>query len=241
MSAFETDGFVVLGADPRVKKWAQAAYKAGLRVASDAAQKARWLRHQNTWFVGVDALPNAPDGSLDGTALCGPWEELVDTPAAWHPAQLSVTYPGYPGQDAHESDANHRFRVRRCGAHVDGILLEDGRRYLREPHSFILGLPLNDCAACPLVIWPGSHRVIGPALRAARAVSEDITDAYKAIRAQCFEQITPLRLRAAPGESLLLHRHMLHGIAPWQAGDVMPPEGRMMAYFRPQLERIRDW
>ena len=241
MTDFATLGYRVFDPDPGLAAWAAAALDAGRAVAADRALQAQWLRHGGTWFVGVDALPNAPDGSVQGAALTGPWQAHVRAPRRWHRAQLSVTYPRYPLQDGSESDANHRFRIRRCAAHVDGILLEEGRRYLREPHSFILGLPLNVCTACPLMVWPGSHARIGPALRAARAHSDDITEPYKAIRAACFEQITPVPVRARPGQAILLHRHMLHGIAPWQSGDVMPPEGRMVAYFRPELDTAAQW
>jgi hypothetical protein len=27
----------------------------------------------------------------------------------------------------------------------------------------------------------------------------------------------------------------LHGVAPWSEGAMAPPEGRMVAYFRPEL------
>jgi hypothetical protein len=35
----------------------------------------------------------------------------VAGPLPLHPAQVSVTYPGYPAQDPGESDAAHRFRA----------------------------------------------------------------------------------------------------------------------------------
>lgn len=241
MSDWKALGFAVFDRDLRVAKWAKAAHQVALGVASDPAEKARWLRHGRTWFVGVDALPNEEDGSIGGAALGGPWEALVDPPAHWHRAQLSITYPGYPHQDAGETDAGHRFRIRRHSAHVDGILLEEGRRFLREPHSFVLGLPLNVSDASPLMVWPESHLLIGPALRMARQVSEDITEAYKAIRKTCFDTIEPVPVRPVPGQSILLHRHLLHGVAPWLEGDVMPPEGRMIAYFRPQMEILETW
>jgi len=33
----------------------------------------------------------------------------------------------------------------------------------------------------------------------------------------------------------------LHGITPWQAGAHAPSEGRMIAYFRPELSDIGEW
>jgi hypothetical protein len=40
----------------------------------------------------------------------------------------------------------------------------------------------------------------------------------------------------------VLHRLALHGIAPWGPGAEAPPEGRAVAYFRPQTEgNLDDW
>ena len=43
------------------------------------------------------------------------------------------------------------------------------------------------------------------------------------------------------GEALLLHRHILHGVAPWTEGAEGPDAGRMTAYFRPEFPHIADW
>jgi hypothetical protein len=81
-----------------------------------------------------------------------------------HPAQVSVTYPGYPRQDPGESDAAHRFRRDRDAAHLDGLLPvgPEKRRFLRETHAFILGIAVTEASegAAPLVVWEGSHRMI---------------------------------------------------------------------------------
>ena len=69
----------------------------------------------------------------------------------------------------------------------------------------------------------------------------DLTEIYKAARAKVFEQIEPVEVHAALGQSILLHRHLLHGVAPWKVNDVAPPEGRMVAYFRPEYAQITDW
>jgi len=44
-----------------------------------------------------------------------------------------------------------------------------------------------------------------------------------------------------PGEATLLHRLTLHGVAPWAAGVTAPPEGRIIAYFRPLMGTVQDW
>lgn len=239
-------GYIVFDSDPDVARWAAAAHYIGTEISQNPHIKAANLRHQNTWFVGVDALPNTPDGSIKGAALQGPWQNHITAPNHWHAAQLSIVYPGYPKQDPDESDANHRYRITRHAAHVDGLLPEGParRRFLREPHAFILGLPLNTCSACPLMVWPGSHPIMGAALRTVIGDQDpsqvDLTQAYQAARRTVFEQITPRPIHATPGQSILLHRHLLHGVAPWTAQDTCPPEGRMIAYFRPQTTAA-DW
>lgn len=242
---FARKGFVVFDADPRVTRWATRAHAAGCVVASDAAMQGMWLRHGKTWFVGVDALPNGPDGAMDGAPLAGPWQDLVAPPDVWHCAQLSVIYPRYPLQDAGESDAAHRFRVRRDAAHVDGLHLEGGPRIVREPHSFILGLPLNTSKACPLVVWAQSHIQMRAALADVVGTGDprgaDVTEVYKAARAQVFETCARIEVQMQPGQAVLVDRFALHGVAPWKDGDVVPPEGRMVAYFRPEFANPADW
>lgn len=234
-------GFSVFDPDAATARWADAALSVAVKITSDPEIRAANLRHGNTWFVGVDALPNATDGSVAGVPLAGRWAAHIRSTTHWHPAQLSVVYPGYPQQDADESDANHRYRITRFAAHVDGLLPigPQRRRYLREPHAFILGLPLNLSDAAPLMVWPGSHLIMGDAFRrhmqGAEPCAIDITDIYKAARKQVFEQIKPIAIAAEPGQAMLLHRHLLHGVAPWHAGAGAPPEGRMVAYFRPQF------
>jgi hypothetical protein len=239
-------GFAVFDSDPQVTAWARAAEQQARDIAADPAVKAANLRHGETWFVGVDALPNGPDGSIAGVPLTGPWHDHIAAPASWHPAQLSIVYPGYPKQDVGESDANHRYRITRHAAHVDGLLPVGParRRFLLEPHAFILGLPLNLSNAAPLMVWPGSHRIMGAAFRdliGSRDPSTvDLTEGYQVARRHVFETITPQPVLANPGTSILLHRHLLHGVAPWTATATAPPEGRMIAYFRPQFS-AKSW
>lgn len=242
----EEAGFIVFEADADVARWAAAAHRLGTAIAAEPDTRAANLRHGATWFVGVDALPNDADGAIDGVPLNGPWRDHVTAPAHWHAAQLSIVYPGYPRQDPLESNANHRFRITRHAAHVDGLLPEGParRRFLREPHAFILGLPLNACIAAPLVVWPGSHLIMAAAFRKATRGQDpstvDLTEPYQAARRAVFDQIMPQPVQAAPGQSVLLHRHMLHGVAPWEDGQTGPAEGRLIAYFRPQTNAA-DW
>ncbi|MEM8536926.1 MAG: hypothetical protein AAGF56_03600 [Pseudomonadota bacterium] len=240
--SFARDGCAVFPYDAAVARWAAAAADVGRAVLTAEGER----RHGGTWFVGVDALPNAGDGSVAGVPLRGAWLSQVHAPPRWHSAQLSVVFPGYPQQDANESDAAHRYRRDRAAAHVDGLLPigPQRRRFLKEPHSFIAGFPLDDCAQSPLVVWPGSHLVMGRAFANAFAghsaadwADIDVTDIYQAARREIFANGAPVPLIARPGQVILLHRHLLHGVAPW--GDGLGPQ-RMVAYFRP-LMAIEDW
>jgi hypothetical protein len=248
MDAVMPHGYALIPYAAKVAKWAAAAHQAALPVVNDPDQQAQWLRHQGTWFVGVDALPNQPDGSINGVGLDVAGLDHSD----WHMAQVSVVYPDYPKQDTGESDVNHAFRIRRDAAHVDGLLLDPatGMRQLKEPHGFILGLPLNEVSAnaSPLVVWKGSHHIMSACfaevfkdIDPARWADVDVTVPYKAARKQCFETCERIELPARVGEATLLHRHVLHGVAPWGKDASAPPEGRMIAYFRPEAADWADW
>lgn len=231
-----TLGYQRLGFNPAVAQWAQAAHSAVQSI--DRSLR----RHGGTWFVGVDVLPNDADGAVGGVPM--PFAAMAPV---WHAAQVSIVYPGYPGQDADDTDAAHRFRLNRDAAHMDGLLPEgpDKRRHLREPHGFILGMALNAATASPLVVWQNSHLVMQAAFAKAyagvspRHVGDiDVTDIYQAARREVFASCARVEVPTAVGEAVILLRHLVHGVAPW-AGDA-PPEGRMIAYFRPQIDPA-DW
>jgi hypothetical protein len=239
------DGFVVFEPTVQVARWATSAHLAACDVSNDPDQHVKSLRHGGTWFVGVGALPNLADGSIVGVDLSGPWDNIVKRPKAWHRAQVSVIYEGYPKRDPHESEAAHRFRIDRCAAHVDGLHLEAGRRIVREPHAFILGLPLNESDACPLVVWRGSHVAVRAALAGKIGSGDprgvDVTDAYIAARQAVFETCEAVKVPLLVGQSVLLDRFAVHGVAPWGRGMTAPPQGRMVAYFRPEFDDPTDW
>lgn len=247
-SATGPDGFRIFAHDARTATWADAARAAARKVANDPAlQGPDNLRHGQTWFVGVDALPNTSDGSIAGVPLAGPWETHVpDLPL--HPAQLSIIYRGYPKQDAGESDANHRYRRIRSAAHVDGLLPVGAarRRYAREFHAYILALPLNDMPASPTVVWRGSQQIMQTALQQAYEGRDpaqvDITDTYQAARRAVFAQCDCVPLHISPGQSALLHPFVLHGTQSWDDTADPTGEGRMIAFFRPQYrEGAAEW
>ncbi|MFV2052416.1 hypothetical protein [Aliiroseovarius sp. YM-037] len=237
-------------------RWLEAAEPAARAVVDTAPVTDREC--DGTWFVGVDALANdaagAVNGSgpLEGAAMAFLRDLLGAKMPPLHPAQLSAIYPGYPRPRAGESEAAFGYRQRRDAAHVDGLLAvgEDRRRMLKEPHAFVLGLPIDACTAetSPLVVWEGSHHIMRAAFERALAdcspdhwAEVDLTDIYKAARREVFETCARVQILAGRGEAILLHRHLLHGIAPW-TGKTASPHGRLVAYFRPQFPQgSADW
>ncbi|MDG1424958.1 MAG: hypothetical protein P8P89_05735 [Paracoccaceae bacterium] len=251
---FITKGWRRFSYDPAIAAWAQAALRQAKAVVAQPEMRKKWLQCQGTWFVGVDALASDGQGALGGVSLAGEvidWLSEIDY-LPFHPAQLSVIYPGYPKPRIGDTEAGFRYRKNRDAAHVDGLLAvgPERRRMLKEPHAFILGLPLNSCspAASPMVVWEGSHLIIAEVFQkafvgidAASWAEVDVTAVYQAARRQVFERCKRVLVHAAPGEAYVVHRLALHGVASWQSGADAPEEGRMIAYFRPELETKSLW
>lgn len=238
-------GWRKIGPYRALEAWASAAHPVAVAALARTDQP---LRCGGTWAVGLDLLPNAEDGSVGGVAL--PWDVIGLAPCRLHAAQLSTVYPGYPQPSAEETPAGFRFRQTRDAAHLDGLLPvgADRRRQIKEPHAWILGLPLTASDAAPLVVWEGSHLIMQAALaRVLSGVPEDrlgdtdITDAYQAARSEVFRTCARVELPSVPGEAVVLHRHLIHGVAPWADGATAPPEGRIVAYFRPLMPTVADW
>lgn len=246
---FFEDGWAVFPPEAAVLDWVTHALPQA-RAAVAADQNAHLLQCEGTWFVGLDALPNDTAGRVaDGSALsgvavdfatsnCGGWPAL-------HPAQLSVTYPGYPRPREGESAAGFRYRLNRDAAHVDGVigLGSPKRRFVQEPHAFILGLPMTEASetAAPLVIWSGSHLILQRAFQAAfkgasgSLSDHDVTEVYQGARRKVFETCPRILVHAPVGSAILLHRLLLHGVGPWEDTATAGPDGRMIAYFRPEM------
>ena len=231
------EGWRRIAFDPAILAWVEAVLPIALRLSA-----ADERRHGATWRPGVNLLPNDTTGALQG----GP-----ALPVALQPcdaAQLSACLPGYPRQDAGESDAAHRFRRDRDAAHLDGLLPEGPlrRRHLREMHRHILGLPLTDHAAdaAPFVIWEGSQEIVRAMLRdhlsddPRRWGDIDLTDPYQAARREVFATCRRVEIAARPGEGYVAHRLSIHGTAPWGQSD--DPQ-RLIAYFRPHHPDPLAW
>ncbi len=228
------------------------------REAVSAQQNARWLRCGSTWFAGVNVLPNAADGSLNGSGAIGGdaikfiRESLGLADFSWDQAQVSVCYPGYPKPMSGETEAAFAYRRNRDAAHVDGLLPvgEDRCRHLREHHGFILGIPMVDfsAGASPFVVWEGSQEIVRETFTeaykgvAADQWSEmDVTTLYHEVRRKIFECCKRVEIYAAPGEAYLVHRLALHGVAPWQSGADATADGRMICYLRPEIGGPEAW
>ena len=241
--------------DPALAHWIDGIRDAALATAGDPDLSRRWTRAGGTWFAGVNALANDATGRV-GSGQVGSGPALAGAAIAFARAQMpaiagldrgqvSICYPGYPRQDPGESDAAFRYRHRRDGAHLDGLhpIGPERRRHLMEYHSFILGLPITDAGpdAAPLVVWEGSHRIMGRVLRQCLADvppgdwgGVDLTDPYQAARKQVFETCPRRVLAARPGEATVLHRFLLHGMAPWSGGR----GARAIVYFRPPVAQL---
>lgn len=237
-------GWQMIDQHPAIAAWASSAH--GLAMKTLATRTEDW-RCGGTWLVGVDALPSDATGAVPGADF--PWEALALTPEPLHPGQLSVVRPGYPQPSPAESATAFAYRRNRDAAHLDGLILQpDGGRMMQEPHHWILGLPLNKSNASPLVVWDGSHTVMRAALIKALSPvppddwgSVDLNPAYQAARRDIFATCTRRLLPARPGQATLLHRLTLHGVAPWVPGATAPAEGRIIAYFRPQMASVQTW
>ncbi|MEO1774423.1 MAG: hypothetical protein AAFS07_05670 [Pseudomonadota bacterium] len=256
LDAFLRDGFLPFDRDPRLAAWVTALRPHARRLAQDPALVAQWLRCGGSWFAGVGALGNTPDGALPAARVpplaCDTLdfarEALGFGAGPLDLAQLSIPYAGYPAAPAEgESEAAFRFRRDRDAAHVDGLERDAARRRrLGEAHAFILGIPLEETpqGAAPMVVWQGSHHLIRAALQARLAgiapadwPAEDITEAYQAARRAVFERCPRVVLQAQPGEAYLVHRLAVHGVAPWPQAVPATQLGRPVVYFRPEVAR----
>ncbi|WP_037310099.1 hypothetical protein [Ruegeria halocynthiae] len=256
MTDFWANGWVKFPFDPDIAEWVNHALPLA-RASVDDPAHAAWLDCDGTWFIGVDALDNDPKGRvgrsdvLAGQAMAFIAEHYGSLPL--HKGQVSVIYPGYPRPRRGEGANAARYRLNRDAAHVDGLRPNgpDRRRRVDEPHAWILGIPLTDASAdaAPMVLWDQSHRIMRAAFQDALAGvpkdaldQVDVTDIYQTARRKVFETCQRIELPAKPGEAYLLHRHCLHGVAPWGAGGVAGPEGRMIAYFRPECAGgVAEW
>lgn len=257
MRDFFRTGWKEFRPDPQVLDWLKIAGPTALVMRRDPDMIQKWLRCEQTWFVGVNALANDGKGRVAGSApLTGEAMAFVRGAlgfgdGALDRAQVSICYPGYPKPQAGETAAAFRFRRDRDAAHLDGMhpVGPARRRKMLEFHGFILGLPITnaDKRAAPLVVWEGSHHIMARAIRAALSdiapddwPGIDLTDIYQNARKLVFERCKRRLVHARPGGAYILHRLALHGVSPWLENAKAPPEGRAILYFRPEIAR-ENW
>lgn len=256
VDGFRTRGWVKFPNDLILADWVSHALPEARAAVSDPVH-AEWMDCEDTWFIGVDALPNDAQGQVGQSGpLAGQAAEFIAQhygQLPLHKGQVSVIYPGYPQPRRGEGEAAERYRRNRDAAHVDGLrpMGPDRRRRVEEPHAWILGIPLTEAStdAAPMVVWDGSHTILRAAFEEAlsgiardRLADVDVTDIYQSARRRVFETCPRIELPAKPGEAYLLHRHCLHGVAPWGPDAMAGPDGRMIAYFRPECAGgVAEW
>lgn len=254
---FFTKGWIVFEPEAATTEWVRHAHADAIHALGDPSFS-HWYQCEETWFVGLDVLSNDADGRISGSApLRGAAVDFItDTCGGWpalHRSQLSGVFAGYPRPRDGETEAGFRYRLNRDAAHVDGVLGvgTPKRRFVEEPHAFILGLPLTaaDREAAPLVVWEGSHAIMQDAFRAAFATADglhlsqvDVTEIYQTARRKAFDTCKRVVVHGPPGAAIVVHRLALHGVARWAEGATSDPEGRLIAYFRPPIPGgVRAW
>ena len=137
---------------------------------------------------------------------------------------------------------------------VDGARLWDSLMEMAQIGPGVAGgnnrqtLTDADAAAAPLVVWEGSHTTLRAAFTvafdrrpAAQWPDVDLTEIYQSTRRSVFETCPRRELPLRRGEAVLVHRHALHGIAPWTGAPEGNSDGRTIAYFRPVFTDPLDW
>ena len=251
-AAFHARGWVRLGWDrPDGGLGGKAA--SGPTMALTQASEGAEFRCDGAWFPGDQyRWPTAQTAArrslgvppLGGAPLRFLAEALGFAGLAFDRAQLSVCFPGYPRQGARGDRGRLRLSLAsatppmstgcgaRCRARADG----GSRRPTASSSACRWWRPIRprarsrsgrartrSCAA------PSREAFAGAPPERWREI--DVTEAYQEARQRCFETCARVPLPARRGESTIVHRLALHGVAPWTAPANAPP--RAIAYFRP--------
>lgn len=253
---FQTKGWAPIEETDALLNWCSEIRPHAEARINDPELRSEWLRSGGTWFVGANVLGNTEFAQIDDSSplpihLRGILDQIIGVEGSdVGPGQVSTCWPKYPTQDEEETDASFRFRQKRDAAHLDGLKAEGATRdrYMREFHSAILGIPLQDAeqGAAPFVIYEGSHHIIADMLANAYSGidSEDwadvaVTGAYTAARRKVFDICKRVEVTADLGGAYIAHRFAIHGMAPW-AGPNGPK--RTVLYFRPYWNAdLKGW
>ena len=250
INSYEKNGWISFPYSFALNKWAKKVEEIVSSQIFTIPEGDKDLRCGGTWFPGVNFLNNKRNGDVDGVFFPEELKSFIveNEPAfdaVFDKAQISICYTGYHKKMKAESSKAFKFRTDRFSAHIDGILpLGQGRRrFLKEYHSFILGIPINSTSnkASPCVIWEGSHAIVRDAFKKYKEIqnidtwdTHDITDFYNKLRSEIFNQCIAKTIWVPVGHAYLIHRLSFHGILPWK-DNTKRKSGRMIAYFRPDL------
>ena len=269
-SNFNQKGWCFLDNDDQHHRWIEAAkanilYKFGKRKYTK-----RDFRSGNTWFIGTNFLDNGSDGNINGVSMSsGLWSQISGKFGQgveyWDPGQVSIFWQGYPKNDSRETEKAFKYRLNKYASHVDGLLPigPKKRRFAKEYHAFILGLPVINSMAgsAPLVVWEGSHIIFRDLFRRLyNRVSEtelrnlDITEMYQKCRTKVFSTCPIRKIFSDHNQPYVLDRHLLHGVVQWKTNKMHsskkcpndgiqfdPLSGRIVIYFRPSYKSPMDW
>ncbi len=252
MDNYSGKGWASFPFDPNLYDWAIKVHTLVTKKINSTEGQRKKLRCGDTWFPGVNFLENDSFGNIDGALFP---EKLLKFIKHHEPnfggifdkGQISICYTGYPRRMNSESKSSFDFRRNRYAAHIDGILPvgKTRRRFIKEYHSFILGIPINQAGkeASPCVIWEGSHEIIKNELRKYKRLrkisnwgNEDITEFYNDLRKKIFSSCEVKEIWVPMGHAYIINRLSLHGIMPWNQKPKGDENSRMIAYFRPDLK-----
>ena len=258
LQQFVQQGWTQLPVSAELTAWQEQTLPTAI-ACMQAPEFQQWWRYQDTWFVGVNALPNDASGALaNGPTLPAKLLHLLANYVGCaslelDQAQISACMPGYPKTSTDESIASFAFRTQHYAAHLDGLrpLGPQRQRHLTEQHSFILGIPLSSHLpeAGPVMVWPGSHKLVQSWLQselshlpAEQWQEQDLTKSYQSVRKHILETIEPVPIHVPQGGAYLIHRHTIHGQGLWPENvDNVGKQGRIIAYFRPCLHESSNW
>ena len=256
---FQTKGWVKFDYNATIDNWVNQA-RPFVKQAMEHDDNQHWWRCGNTWFVGVNLLPNDNQGNIGDGFLSGEVNDFIQQyfimpEKGFDRAQISTCVPGYPQPSVNESGTAFNFRLNKDAAHVDGVLPINKRRFLQEYHAFILGIPLTDIDinTSPFVIWEQSHSIIEQTFSQRfnnipyhQWQHEDITECYKSARQQVLDSCKRRVIEAKVGEVYFAHRLSVHGMTRWKQTEntsehnKTTKSNRTICYFRPnyQIEEL---
>ena len=267
---FQQKGWRFLDDDGEFRPWINAAKRNIVSKFKNKQYDMGQLRSGSTWFVGINFLDNGPKGDIKGVPFSSKIQSDIRRQfgsliECWDQGQVSICWPGYPRRDLTETLNSFKYRVKKYASHVDGLIPTGNkrRRFAREFHAFILGIPIINSTShsAPIIVWEGSHLIFRDLFKTLYSgLSEfevnnlDITEIYQECRRKVFSTCSASIVCCDKNRPYILDRHRLHGVLPWvdatrnlsvtsdtPRSEIDPLAGRAVIYFRPQYEHKLDW